>query len=51
MVKDTITEKDTKEINEWLKKNKVTECPPHARTDPDDIVYTFKAGKRGRPKK
>ena len=51
MVRAPRTEEDTKAIDEWLKKNKVTECPAHARTDPDDIVYTFKVGKRGRKAK
>lgn len=48
MVRATRTEENTKAIDEWLKKNKVTECPAHVRTDPDDIVYKFKAGKRAR---
>ena len=51
MARATRTEENTKAIDEWLKKNKVTECPAHARTDPDDIVYKFKVGKRGRKTK
>jgi len=51
MARATRTEENTKAIDEWLKKNKVTECPAHARTDPDDIVYKFKVGKRGRKAK
>jgi len=42
---------DDEAIEKWLKENKVTECEPHARTDPDDIVYTFKVGKRGKKAK
>ncbi len=50
MTKIRKTEEDQRLIDEWLAKgNKVTECDPHARTDPDDIVYTFKVG-RGRGK-
>lgn len=51
MVRAITTTKDQKLMDEWLKKNEVTVCPPHARTDPDDIVYTFKVGKRGRKAK
>jgi len=42
------TELDQKLINEWLETNEITVCEPLARTDPDDIIYTFKVGKRGR---
>lgn len=44
------TVEDQKLIDEWLAKNKVTICETGDRTDPDDIVYTFKVGKRGKPK-
>jgi predicted RNA-binding protein (virulence factor B family) len=45
------TEEDARLVKEFLAKkgNKITVLPAHARTDPDDIVYTFKVGKRGRP--
>ncbi len=42
------TEEDEKMIKEWLKNNEITVCPAHARTEQEDIVYTFKVGKRGR---
>jgi hypothetical protein len=45
------TELDQQMINEWLKTNEITVCEPLAKTDPDDIVYTFKVGSRGRKKK
>ncbi len=45
------TTEDQKLIDEWLAKgNTVTVCDTGDRTDPDDIVYTFKVGKRGKPK-
>ena len=40
------TEEDRKAIEEWLKKNEVTVCPPCERTDPDEITYIYKVGKR-----
>jgi len=51
MAKAEKTEEDARLVKEFLAKkgNKVTVLPAHARTDPDDIVYTFKVGKRGRP--
>jgi len=47
------TEEDARLVKEFLAKkgNKITVLPAHARTDPDDIVYTFKVGKRGRKPK
>ena len=36
------TEADQKLMDEWLKSNEVTVCPAHARTEQEDIVYTFK---------
>jgi hypothetical protein len=53
MVRATRTEEDERLVKEFLAKkgNKVTVLPAHARTDPDDIVYTFKVGKRGRKAK
>ena len=49
MARDTRTEKDEQMMTEWLKKNKVTVCPPFARTDPDQLEYKRKWG--GGPKK
>lgn len=44
------TEEDARLVKEWLAKgNKPEILTPHARTEPEDIVYTFKVGKRGRP--
>lgn len=51
MNKTPRTKEDNEAIEKWLKENKVTVCEPHAHTDPNDIEYTFKVGKRGRPAK
>ena len=47
------TEEDARLVKEFLAKkgNKITVLPAHARTDPDDIIYTFKVGKRGKKPK
>jgi predicted RNA-binding protein (virulence factor B family) len=45
------TTEDEKAIQEWLKNNEVNVCTPHEKTAPEDIEYTFKVGKRGRPAK
>ena len=37
---------EQKQIDEWLKKNKVTICPPGERTSSDDIAYTHGWGKK-----
>ena len=44
------TEEDARLVKEFLAKkgNKITVLPAHARTDPDDIIYTFKVGNRGK---
>ena len=43
-----ITKKDQKAIDEWLSKgNKIEVCPPGARTEQEDIVYTW--GKKKKP--
>ena len=44
---------NAKLVKEFLAKkgNEITVLPAHARTDPDDIVYTFKVGKRGKKTK
>jgi len=44
---------NAKLVKEFLAKkgNEITVLPAHARTDPDDIVYTFKLGKRGKKAK
>lgn len=53
MVRATKTEEDQRLVDEFLAKkgNEINVLPAHARTDPDDIVYTFKVGKRGRKSK
>jgi hypothetical protein len=53
MVRPIKTDEDERLVKEFLAKkgNKVTVLPAHARTDPEDIVYTFKAGLRGRKPK
>jgi len=48
MVRQLKTEADQKAIDEWLKHNKITECAPEERTPEEDVVYKFRAGKRGR---
>jgi hypothetical protein len=43
-----ITKTDQKAIDEWLSNgNKIDVCPPGARTEQDDIVYTW--GKKKKP--
>lgn len=49
--KRELPKSDQKLIDEWLKKNKVTECEAGQHTDPEEIEYTFKVGGRGKPKK
>lgn len=44
------TEEDQKMIKEWLSKkgNNITVCEPEARTPDEDMVFKYRAGKRGR---
>jgi len=51
MNKEKTTQQDQEAIKQWLEKNEVTKCEPFTKTDPEDIVYTFKAGTRGRKPK
>tara|TARA_B100001057_G_C22844977_1_gene948622 strand:+ start:1049 stop:1192 length:144 start_codon:yes stop_codon:yes gene_type:complete len=46
MPRELKTEEDEKAIKEWLKSNKITVCPPCTTTDPEEITYIYKAGKR-----
>ena len=46
MSKAQETEEDRKAIEEWLKNNEVTICPPEERTPEDELVYIYKVGKR-----
>jgi hypothetical protein len=48
MSRPQITVSDQKAIDKWLEDNKVTVCEAGKKTDPEDIEYTFKVGKRGR---
>jgi len=52
-MRDEVTSEDKKAMEEWIAKgNKVTICPPMARSDPDDVGYTWgKKKKAGAPKK
>ena len=48
-----VTKEDQKAIEEWLAKgNKVEVCPPGARTEQEEIVYTWgnKKKKVAKPK-
>ena len=46
MPRNLITEEDQKAIDEWLKHNKITECPPEEVTPEEELVYKYKVGKR-----
>lgn len=46
MARDQITDDDQDIINQWLKNNEITVCPPGARTSTDDIAYTHGWGKK-----
>jgi len=51
MSRPQTTPQEQKAVDEWLEKNNVTVCNAGEKTDPEDIEYTFKVGKRGRPAK
>ena len=40
------TPEEQKQIDEWLKNNEVTICPPGERTSDDNIAYTHGWGKK-----
>jgi len=42
------TEEDRKAIEEWLKTNEVTICPAEETTPDEELVYKYRAGKRGK---
>ena len=45
MVRRELTEEDKRLMDEWLAKgNKVTICPPCARSDPDKVKSKYKMG-------
>lgn len=41
---------EQKQIDEWLKNNKVTVCPPGERTSDDQVGYTHGWGKKKKKK-
>jgi hypothetical protein len=52
MARPQRTEADTKAIEEWLAKgNKVTVCEANARTDADEIGYSWGGKKKKKPAK
>ena len=44
MARDERDPEELKAINEWLKTNEVTICPPGAKSEPGEVGYTW-----GRP--
>lgn len=51
-MKDEVTEEDRKAMEEWLKHNKITICPPGERSDDDSISYSWGKKKKSKsPKK
>ncbi len=40
---------EQKAIDEWLKKNEVTICPPGAKSEPGEVGYTW--GRKPKKKK
>jgi len=51
MAKEETTTEEQKMIEEWLKHNKPTICPPMTRTDPDDVKSVWKRGRKKAKKK
>ena len=49
MARQEKTTEEIKQIEEWLKSNKVKVYPPMERSHPDDIIKVYKG--RGRKKK
>ena len=46
MPRNNVSSADKKAIEEWLKNNKVTICPPTARSDPDEIKKKYGWGSK-----
>ena len=54
MARTQRTREDNAAIKEWLAKgNKITKCPPGAKTEPGEVGYTWgrKPKKKAEPKK
>lgn len=49
-MRDERSPEEQKQIDEWLKKNEVTICPPGARTSDDQVGYTHGWGKKKKKK-
>jgi hypothetical protein len=49
MAREERSPEDTKAIEQWLKKNKVTICPPGAKSEPGEVGYTW--GRKPKKKK
>ena len=51
-MKDEVTAEDRKAMEEWLKHNEITICPPGERSDDDSISYSWGKKKKSKsPKK
>ena len=51
-MKFEVDSEEQKAIKEWLKHNKVTICPPGAKTEPGEVGYTWgRKKKKAAPKK
>lgn len=46
MKNNQMKDSDKKMVDEWLKKNKVTVCPPGERSEKGDVSYTHGWGKK-----
>ena len=52
MAREERSPEEQRMIDEWLKKNEVTICPPNTRTDTIEYVYGWgKKKKKAPPKK
>tara|TARA_B100001094_G_scaffold255762_1_gene254806 strand:- start:463 stop:618 length:156 start_codon:yes stop_codon:yes gene_type:complete len=50
LTKSQISEEDKVLIEQWLKKNKPTTCPPMRRSDPDTINKKYGWGSKKKKK-
>jgi hypothetical protein len=51
LTKQEKTPEEQKAIDQWLKSNKVTICPPMRRSDPDTIIKKWGWGSKKKKKK